>query len=108
MVKVLLPIAQALQTIHHGAVEAIGGIGGDEDDDVDVERPHMLAFPPWQTGERSPREIEMALGGLDGLQGLRVSKCRWAESHVGVGSNLAANAKLRKRTVSLFDNKTPR
>ena len=66
IVEVLLPVGERLQTVHHGAVEPVGRVGHDEDNDVNVQGAHVLSLPPRHSLEFLVRKEEVALGRLDG------------------------------------------
>lgn len=57
-----LPIRKCLQTVHHGAVKAIGRVGGDEHNNKDVEAAHVAAFVPGGARELAVGKEKVALG----------------------------------------------
>lgn len=62
VVEKVLPIRKCLQTVHHGAVKAVGRIGGDEHNDKNVEAAHVAAFVPSGAWELAVGKEEVALG----------------------------------------------
>jgi hypothetical protein len=51
--------------LHHGVVEAIGGVGEDKDQHIEVQAAHVTLLPPLDAREDPPGHQEVALGRLD-------------------------------------------
>jgi hypothetical protein len=64
--EVVLPVAQRLETVHHGAIEPVGSARQDENDSVAVYFTQVGFLPPCYARECSAGEEEMAFGGFDG------------------------------------------
>jgi hypothetical protein len=81
MVEVFLPIGESLETVHHGAIEPVCGVGQNEDDDVDVQGAHVLPLPPGNALKFLVSEEEVALGGLNGHNPLRLLRGPESQRH---------------------------
>ena len=60
MSEIVSPVAQALQSIHHGAIKTIASVNEAEEGNVHVQQPNASAFLPGDPWELTPSDFEGA------------------------------------------------
>jgi len=96
MVEIFLPVGEGLETIHHGSIKTISGVGHDEDDDVHVQSAEIGVLVPLDARECSPCEEEVSLRWFHRFQGFILASPRkfWEETHRECKSTLVPRLEI--------------